>query len=207
VCGPSAAPLFTGAKYFCPVVDDATCFAVIGFLKKKSDTPKFFSKYAKMMELQRKSSIKAVCRDNGGEFTGTPFKEFCSEKGIVQEFTASYSPWQDGVSEHKIQTILHLARCILCRANLPPRFGHLRWRSLCGCQTMSPPRPSTLNPHSRPGTVPKLTCQACAHLDALLRLSSRHTHRNLVLGPNSVSTWGQLCMEWVTSFGTHPQIN
>ena len=81
-------------RYFCPVVDDATCFAVIGFLKKKSDTPKFFSKYAKIMELQRESSIKAVRSDNGGEFTGNPFKEFCSEKGIVQEFTTSYSPWR-----------------------------------------------------------------------------------------------------------------
>ena len=113
ICGPSATASLGGAKYFSPIVDDKSCFTVVMFLKTKNKAIKKFQTYASVVENQTGCSIKAICSDNGGEYNPAKFRAFTGSKGIVHKFTASNTPWQDGVSECKIRAILALAHCIL----------------------------------------------------------------------------------------------
>ena len=57
--------------------------------------------------------IKAMRADRGGEYLPNEFKSFLKKCGIRSEFTAAYSPQQNGVSEHLNCTFVEAARSML----------------------------------------------------------------------------------------------
>jgi hypothetical protein len=66
-------------------------------------------------------SVK-ICKfrcDNGGEYVTNELKEFFAEKGLQFEYTISYSPALNGVSEHMNCTMLNKARSMLIDSGLP----------------------------------------------------------------------------------------
>ena len=56
--------------------------------------------------------------DNGGEYISRSFRDYCKTTGIVQQFTAPYTPQQNGISERDGRTIMDMTRCLLNEANL-----------------------------------------------------------------------------------------
>jgi hypothetical protein len=73
---------------------------------------------------ERKSgNVLGTLRTNhGGEFSTGQFKKYCQELGVRRELTAPYTPQQNGVVEHRNQTIMGAARCMLKAKNLPDMF-------------------------------------------------------------------------------------
>jgi transposase InsO family protein len=63
--------------------------------------------------------IKVLRSDNGGEYTGKYFKEFCAKAGIKKELTVPYNPWQNGVAKRKNRAIVDAARAMLYDHDLP----------------------------------------------------------------------------------------
>jgi transposase InsO family protein len=57
--------------------------------------------------------IKKVRSDNGSEFQNTNAEEFLDEEGIKHEFSAPYTPQQNGVVERKNQTLIEMAKTML----------------------------------------------------------------------------------------------
>ena len=57
--------------------------------------------------------IKKVRSDNGSEFRNTNVEEFLDEEGIKHEFSAPYTPQQNGVVERKNRTLIDMARTML----------------------------------------------------------------------------------------------
>ena len=57
--------------------------------------------------------------DNGGEFTATEFTAYCADEGIQRHFSASYTPQQNGVVEHRNQTMVATARALLKQRGMP----------------------------------------------------------------------------------------
>ena len=51
--------------------------------------------------------------DNGTEFKNIKIEEWCDEEGIKHEFSATYTPQQNGVVERKNKTLITLARAML----------------------------------------------------------------------------------------------
>jgi transposase InsO family protein len=51
--------------------------------------------------------------DRGGEYISNEFQSFCKESGIRKQFTARYTPQQNGVAERKNRTIMEMARSML----------------------------------------------------------------------------------------------
>ena len=47
------------------------------------------------------------------------YQDFCKETGIVQEFAATNTPQQNGISERDGRTILNMTRCLLVDTGLP----------------------------------------------------------------------------------------
>eukprot|EP00253_Pinus_taeda_P033983 PITA_33983 len=63
--------------------------------------------------------IKVLRTDRGGEYISKEFLWFFRENGIHKQFTARYTPQQNGVAERKNRTIMDMARSMLKAKHLP----------------------------------------------------------------------------------------
>ena len=66
--------------------------------------------------------IKHVKSDNGLEFRNTNVEEFLDEEGIKHEFSAPYTPQQNGIVERKNRTLIEAARTMLDEYKTPEGF-------------------------------------------------------------------------------------
>ena len=66
--------------------------------------------------------MKKIRSDNGSEFKNLQVEEFLEEEGIKHEFSAPYTPQQNGVVERKNRTLLDMARTMLGEFKTPERF-------------------------------------------------------------------------------------
>ncbi|CAM9618549.1 unnamed protein product, partial [Ascophyllum nodosum] len=60
--------------------------------------------------------------DKGGEYTGEDFKAYCQATGITQQFAATNTPQQTGVSECVGRALCAMVRRMRVDSGLPP-FG------------------------------------------------------------------------------------
>jgi transposase InsO family protein len=66
--------------------------------------------------------IKNIRSDNGLEFQNTNVEEFLDEEGIKHEFSALYTPQQNGIAERKNRTLIEAARIMLDEYKTPDIF-------------------------------------------------------------------------------------
>ena len=64
-----------------------------------------FQKFLSYVETQSGKKLKALRSDNCGEYVSHEFANFCAKRGIKREFTAPYTPSQNGVAERMNHTI------------------------------------------------------------------------------------------------------
>lgn len=125
VMGP-VEPSLGGARYAVMFTDDATRWRVIYPMKAKSDTLAMFKQYIKdigvLMKGRKVKAVSCLRSDNGGEYIGEEFMDYCKDQGILQNFTAPESASQNGVSERGWRTIVGTARCLREQAGLPKSF-------------------------------------------------------------------------------------
>ena len=75
------------------------------------------------METQSGKNLKALHSNNGGEYISKEFIDFCASKGIKREFTAPYTPAQNGVAKWMNRTIQDdQIMSMLSQANLTQGF-------------------------------------------------------------------------------------
>jgi hypothetical protein len=79
-----------GANYFMLVIDDFSRYTSVYFIRNKDDALKCFDIFKKYAELKTGRKLKAVRSDNGGEFSSNAFHQYCSQAGIIQQFTVVY---------------------------------------------------------------------------------------------------------------------
>ncbi|KAK1667194.1 hypothetical protein QYE76_055353 [Lolium multiflorum] len=90
--------------------------------KGKDETHREFITFAKKAQRTYESEIKAIRTDNGTEFKNYTMQEFVDDEGIKHEFSAPYTPQQNGVVERKNRTIIEMARTMLSEFNSPHNF-------------------------------------------------------------------------------------
>jgi transposase InsO family protein len=71
-----------------------------------------------LIENLQDSKIKQIVLDNGGEFTGTIFKNYLQERGIEHVFSPPETPEHNGYVERANQTILDKACAFLLNSKL-----------------------------------------------------------------------------------------
>ncbi|GJZ38050.1 retrotransposon protein, putative, ty1-copia subclass [Tanacetum coccineum] len=76
-----------------------------------------FVLYKTKVENQLGRKIKVVRSDRGGEYV-SPFVELCTKQGIRNEFTAPYSPQQNGIVERKNRTLNEMVNAMLISSGL-----------------------------------------------------------------------------------------
>jgi transposase InsO family protein len=101
-----------GNKYGLVLVDEYSCFTWVFFLQDKSETQEVLKKFLKRAQKEFDAKVKTIRSDNGTEFKNTQVEDFLDE-AIKHEFSAPYTPQQNGVAERKNQTLIEMARTIL----------------------------------------------------------------------------------------------
>ena len=122
VCGPMPSKSLGGAQYFVTFIDDATRRVWAYAIKTKDETFACFKRFLSRAEAQSGKKLKALRTDNGGEYIANDFKQFCAERGIKREFTAPYTPAQNGVAERMNRTIQERVMSMLSQSGLTQGF-------------------------------------------------------------------------------------
>jgi transposase InsO family protein len=127
VCGPFSTASTTKHRYYVIFVDDFSRKCWIYFMQKKDQTFSKFCEFKALVEKDTGKKVKALRRDNGGEYISNEFKNLCAKEGIQRELIAPHNPQQNGVAERKNRTIVGATRAMLHDQGLPL---HL-WAEAC----------------------------------------------------------------------------
>ena len=66
--------------------------------------------------------IKHIRSDNGTEFKNTGLDLYLDTMGITHEFSAPYTPQQNGIAEHKNGTLIEMVQKMLDEYTTPRKF-------------------------------------------------------------------------------------
>lgn len=88
-------------------------------LKNNIEAFDALKKFRALVEKIPERKIEALRTDRGGEFLSMKFIQYCQEAGISRQYTASYSPQQNGVVERRNHTMVEMAQCLLQETGLP----------------------------------------------------------------------------------------
>jgi transposase InsO family protein len=100
-------------KYSLVIVHDYSHFTWVFFLQDKSETKEVLKKFLKRAQNEFDAKVKKIRSDNNTEFSNTQVEDFLDEEGIKHEFSALYTPRQNGVAERKNQTLIEITRTML----------------------------------------------------------------------------------------------
>jgi transposase InsO family protein len=73
-------------------------------LHDKSETQEVLKKFLKRAQNECDAKVRKIRSDNDSEFKNTQVKDYLDQEGIKHEFSAPYTPQQNGVAERKNMT-------------------------------------------------------------------------------------------------------
>lgn len=111
-----------GNVYFLLFIDDFSIMSWVYFIKNKYKVFACFQKFLALVERQSSHKLNILRTDKEGEYISSQFKMFCQNHGIKHEFTAPYSPQENGVAERKNKTLVERAKSMLNSKHLPINF-------------------------------------------------------------------------------------
>ncbi|KAK1604547.1 hypothetical protein QYE76_028220 [Lolium multiflorum] len=79
----------------------------------KDETQQIFIDFATEVQRQHNLLIMAIRSDNGSEFKNYTLNDFLSDEGILHQYSAAYTPQQNGVAERKNRTLMDMARSMM----------------------------------------------------------------------------------------------
>jgi hypothetical protein len=107
-----------GHQYYLLLIDDATRYVTVYFLKNKSDANQCVKQYFTHLHV-RGISTHAFRVDRGTEFVNNDLLTWCKDKGMDIQMTAPYSPSQNGIAERMNRTLVELVRTMLSASKMP----------------------------------------------------------------------------------------
>jgi hypothetical protein len=91
-------------------------------LQDKSETQGTLKRFLRRAQNEFELKVKKIRSDNGFEFKNLQVEEYLEEEGIKHEFSAPYTPQQNGVVERKNRTLTNMARTMLEEYKTLERF-------------------------------------------------------------------------------------
>ncbi|KAI3681162.1 hypothetical protein L6452_35946 [Arctium lappa] len=109
-------------SYCLVIVDDYSRFTWVYFLRTKDETSGLIKSFILRIENQTNQKVKVIRSDNGTKFKNLDLNTFCEEKGIERQYSAPWTPQQNGVAERRNRTLIEAARSLLADSKLPITF-------------------------------------------------------------------------------------
>jgi hypothetical protein len=78
--------------------------------------------FANEVQHQQNEKILLIRSDNGSEFKNYTLNEFLAEEGICHQYSAAYTPQQNGAAERKNHTLMDAARTMMAEFKSPYNF-------------------------------------------------------------------------------------
>ncbi|CAI7786093.1 unnamed protein product, partial [Closterium sp. NIES-53] len=129
VWGPAHVSGESRERYFLLVVDDYTRYSTVFPLRIKGEVVDVLIPWIRTVRLQLRERfgqnlpVLRLHSDRGGEFSSNLLRDFCRGEGILQSFTLSDSPQQNGIAERRIGIVMEVARTSMIHAVAP----HFLW--------------------------------------------------------------------------------
>ncbi|CAG9830139.1 unnamed protein product [Diabrotica balteata] len=93
-------------------------FSVVYLMTRKCESESHLINHIEKLAAEGRR-VSRIIMDMGGEMSSKMFKNYCVQHGIVQEFTARYTPQQNSIAEQFNRTILDKVRAMFVETNLP----------------------------------------------------------------------------------------
>ncbi|MBW0548305.1 hypothetical protein O181_088020 [Austropuccinia psidii MF-1] len=186
VVGPIHPISISGFQYFLTIVDQATSFKIVKFLKKKSNAFEEFCSSKNFMENQQNKKVKKVVSDRGGEFLNKDFNQLAKDCGFLHFFSPPKTPQHNGFAERANRTILDKTRCLLGSSHLPNNYWAEAVNTAVLLSNLSPNQSTDISsPHQRwTGSAPTIHRLKTFGCQAFITLP-RH-HCSWKLGPSAI---------------------
>jgi transposase InsO family protein len=113
VFGHVSVPSLGGSMYYVSFIDDFSRNTWIYLLRKKSKVFDKFKEFKSLVEIKTYKKIRVLRIDNGGEFFGNDFEQFCKQCDIACQNTTLYTPQKNGVIERMNKTLMDKERSML----------------------------------------------------------------------------------------------
>jgi transposase InsO family protein len=92
------------------------------FLHDKSETQGTLKRFLRRAQNKFELKVKKIRSDNRSEFKNLQVEEYLEDEGIKHEFSAPYTPQQNGVVDRKNMSLIDMARTMLGEYKTPERF-------------------------------------------------------------------------------------
>lgn len=119
ICGPIGVESLAKSKYIVLFKDEYSTYRLIYFAKTKDEAFDYTQNCVNQIRSDTKHDVLCLVSDCGSEFTSNKMKQFLKEKGITQEFSAPFTPQQNGFIERENRTVMEATRTMLFKAKLP----------------------------------------------------------------------------------------
>jgi transposase InsO family protein len=119
VWGPSRIASSSGFRWFVIFIECCSRVTWLFLMHSKSEVPKYFQNFHRMVETQYGKRVKILRSDNDTEYTNKSMQDFLRSEGIIHQTTCVNTPEQNGVVERKNRHILEVTRCLLFSMNVP----------------------------------------------------------------------------------------
>ncbi|GJY28184.1 retrovirus-related pol polyprotein from transposon TNT 1-94, partial [Tanacetum coccineum] len=94
-------------------MDDYSRYTWVYFFHSKDETPEIIKKFIAKAQLNYKAKVFKIRTDNGTEFKNATLKAHYEKLGIMQQFSTTRMPQQNGVVERRNRTLVEAARTML----------------------------------------------------------------------------------------------
>lgn len=148
LCGPMASTP-SGNKYFLSIVDDYSRMSFTYLLRKKSDAAGKIKDFIAFSKTQFGKTPRVLQSDGGGEFIGRELQTFLRSEGIVSQFSAPYSPQQNGVAERRNRYLKEMTLCLLLEGGLEEKYWGEAVLTATYVQNRLPSRAIGMSPFER----------------------------------------------------------
>ena len=110
--GPISPAALGNSSYLAKFTDVYSRFSVVYFLKNKSSSSVLdsFIKFERDLAIAFGRRVQYLRSDQGTERKNRNFKKYCERTGVIQQFTAPYTPQQNGISERAGTTVMDMTR-------------------------------------------------------------------------------------------------
>jgi transposase InsO family protein len=138
--GPIKTTSSHGCRYISVLIDSYSRYCDVEFLKIKSaqSVLSHLTKFNNILRQQYNSSIKTLRSDNGTEYIAAVIQSYCTENGILREFSAPYTPSQNGIVERKNRSIIETASTLLLESGFSPSYWDFAVKTAVHIQNRTP---------------------------------------------------------------------
>lgn len=111
--GPVYPAAEDGMQYVSKSTDEFTRFMAVYVIHSKNEALDTLTRYMQDLAIPNGLRVQHLRSNGGGEYRASIYRQLCSQTGIQQEFMASNTPHQNGMSERDGRTLRVVTKSLL----------------------------------------------------------------------------------------------